>query len=511
MIKANRWSHVAVTYDGSGKGEGVQFFLNGVRQPTKVTHNSLRRGDDTSEPSNLVAATPLKIGQRSRGETFDGHIRMVQIHDQVLPATSWMLAAKSGEVRSALQAQSRTPAQEKTLRDFVLNQEPTYLEQTEHRDQLIAEQTRIRERSPITHIQREKDRPAMANILMRGAYDQPGEEVVANTPHAMHPMASDAPRNRLGLAQWVIDPQNPLTARVTVNRFWQEVFGRGLVETVEDFGVTGTLPSHPELLDYLAVQFQESKWDVKTLFKQIFTSATYQQSAKVTPLKTRLDRDNRLLSRGPRFRMDAEMIRDAALASGDLLTKKMFGPGVKPYQPINIWEIVGLPNGNTRKYERDSGAALFRRSIYTFWKRMAPPPNLETFGAPNREVCTVRRERTNTPLQALVMLNDEQFVEAARGLATAAIRAAGDADATDAVLDWIAARQLSRNWTAAERSILDESHQAYLSHFQQHPEAADDLLDVGVTSATSSVSPAALAAWTMVCNQTMNLDETLTK
>ena len=230
-------------------------------------------------------------------------------------------------------------------------------------------------------------------------------------------MPADLPRNRLGFAHWLLRPEHPLTARVTVNRFWQEIFGTGIVRTSGDFGVTGELPSHPELLDWLAVEFRESGWDIKKFFKLLVTSAAYRQSAVATPEKLEKDPENRLLSRGPRFRMDAEMIRDYALAASGLLVQKIGGPSVKPYQPEGVWEAVAMIGSNTRDYRRDSGEKLYRRSMYTFWKRAAPPASMDIFNAPSRETCTVRRERTNTPLQALVTLNDPQFVEAARFLA----------------------------------------------------------------------------------------------
>ena len=237
------------------------------------------------------------------------------------------------------------------------------------------------------------------------------------------PCRPSLPRNRLGLAQWLVRPEHPLTARVMVNRFWQEVFGTGLVRTAGDFGVTGELPSHPELLDWLAVDFRESGWDVKRLFRMMVESSTYRQSAATTTEKREKDPQNRLLSRGPRFRMDGEMIRDAALACGGLLVGTLGGPSVKPYQPEGVWEAVAMPESNTHFYKPDHGDRLYRRSLYTFWKRSAPPASLDVFNAPTRETCTIRRERTNTPLQALVTLNDPQFVEAARALAQQSPRA----------------------------------------------------------------------------------------
>jgi hypothetical protein len=349
----------------------------------------------------------------------------------------------------------------------------------------------------------------MAHILMRGAYDKPGDQVGASTPAALHPLPQDARPDRLGLAHWVIDPANPLTARVTVNRFWQEAFGRGIVATPEDFGVTGAAPSHPELLDWLAVEFRESGWDVKKLFKLMLTSATYRQAAEVTPEKLEKDRDNALLSRGPRYRMDAEMVRDYALAASGLLSPKMYGPGVRPYQPEGIWDIVGLPGGDTRDYVQDKGESLYRRTIYNFWKRMAPPPNLEAFNAPSREVCTVRRERTNTPLQALVTLNDPQFVEAARRLAENAMKAGGD-DIVK-VMATIIEAVLCRPMTDPETAIVSESYRELLAFYQSDAAAAKALVLVGDSTADQALDLSKLAAWTMVCNQVMNLDEALNK
>ncbi|MEM1224263.1 MAG: DUF1553 domain-containing protein [Planctomycetota bacterium] len=508
-IQAKKWMHVAATYDGSGKAAGVKLFVNGAPRETRINKNTLQINGES--PPNLTTSTPLRVGQRSRGENFKGMVRQIRIDEGI--AANWQLEvmAKTTTVERLLGMSSPNKNQLSQLRQFhVAVTEPSYAELSERVDSLSAERDAIVARSPMTHIQREKPMMAKTNMLLRGEYDQIGEEVMAATPEAMHPLADDAPRNRLGLAQWVVAPDNPVTARVTVNRFWQELFGRGLVVTSEDFGVTGALPSHPELLDHLTIQFQNDGWDVKAFFRRIFNSSTYRQAAIATPDKIRLDRDNVALSRGPRFRMDAEMIRDQSLAVSGLLSPEMYGPGTRPYQPGNIWEVVGLPGGDTRNYVRGSGSELYRRTIYTFWKRMAPPPNLETFGAPNREVCVVRRERTNTPLQALVTLNDVTYVESARLLATRVIHDAGN-DTMDARFDWLAARLLSRDWNPAERSILDESVQAYLEHYQTHPDDADALLSVGETPVDDSIPPAHLAAWTMLCNQTLNLDEVLNK
>ena len=279
-------------------------------------------------------------------------------------------------------------------------------------------------------------------MLYRGEYDKRRDPVKADTPAMLPPMPAEFPKNRLGLAKWLVRPENPLTARVTVNRFWQQLFGEGIVRTTGDFGMTGEAPSHQELLDWLAVDFRESGWDIKKCFRLIVTSATYRQAATVTPDKLEKDPSNRLLSRGPRFRMDAEMIRDYALAASGLLSPKIGGPSVRPYQPPGVWEAVAMPNGNLSKYEQDHGDSLYRRSMYTFWKRSAPPASMEIFNAPTREACTIRRDRTDTPLQALVTLNDTQFIEAARILAELALKDGGSTP--DARLDFIARRLLAR-------------------------------------------------------------------
>jgi hypothetical protein len=346
-------------------------------------------------------------------------------------------------------------------------------------------------------------------VLERGEYDRRGEQVSAATPAILPPFPADAPRNRLGLAKWLLLPQHPLTARVTVNRFWQEVFGTGLVQTTGDLGVSGELPVNQELLDWLAVDFRTHGWDVKRLLRMMVLSAAYRQSAEVTPLKLEKDPANRLLSRGPRFRMDAEMIRDYALAASGLLVRRQGGPSVKPYQPEGVWEAIAMNVSNTRSYQRDSGDSLYRRSMYTFVKRMAPPASLDIFNAPNREFCVVRRERTNTPLQALVTLNDEQFVEAARRLAERAVEAPGQSD--EQRLQRMGEAVLCRPLNAEELSVLLESLQQLRSYYVSHSEDAKLLSRVGEYRWNEQLSVEQLAAWTMLCNQLLNLDEVVNK
>jgi hypothetical protein len=371
------------------------------------------------------------------------------------------------------------------------------------------EQDTLRARGTIAHVMQERPEPAKAHVLFRGEYDQRRDEVTPDTPDVLPPFPEGLPRNRLGLAQWLMLPEHPLTARVTVNRFWQEVFGTGLVKTTGDFGVSGELPEHAQLLDWLAVDFRESGWDVQRLFRQIVLSATYRQAAVTTPEKRERDPDNRLLSRGPRFRMEAEMVRDYALAASGLLVSKIGGPSVKPYQPPGVWEAIAMNVSNTRSYQVDQGENLYRRSLYTFWKRMAPPASMEIFNAPTREFCVVRRDRTNTPLQALVTLNDPQFVEVARHLAQRALTEfEGDQQQR---FDWLGRQLIARRWHAYELPILTQVLAGLRDHYTTHPDDVASLLAVGESSADPALDPCELAAWTMLVNTVMNKDEVLCK
>ena len=374
---------------------------------------------------------------------------------------------------------------------------------------LQQEEAAIRSRGTVAHVMQEKPESPMAHVLFRGEYDKRRDAVKPDTPKALPAMPTDLPRNRLGFAKWLLSPDHPLTARVTVNRFWQEVFGTGIVRTAGDFGIMGEQPSHPELLDWLAVEFRESSWDMKKFFKLLVTSATYRQAAITTAEKREKDPQNRLLSRGPRFRMDGEMIRDYALAASGLLVRKFGGPSVKPYQPEGVWEAVAMIGSDTRDYTVDSGEGLYRRSMYTFWKRAAPPASMEIFNAPTRETCTVRRERTDTPLQALVTLNDPQFVESARYLAQTALKQGGDS--IGGRIQFLAKRLLARAFRAEEAEVVRASLDELLAHYKAHPEDAKKLLSVGASKLDPSQDAATLAAWTMLVNQLMNLDEVLNK
>lgn len=359
---------------------------------------------------------------------------------------------------------------------------------------------------PTTLVAKEMDKPRETFMLVRGEYDKKGDKVTFGVPSIMSPFPKDAPRNRLGLAQWLTDPGHPLTARVIVNRYWQQYFGVGLVKTSDDFGIQGEPPSHPQLLDWLATEFVRSGWDVKRLQRLIVTSATYRQTSKSSPELHARDPENRLLARGPRFRVDGEVVRDSALFVGGLLVEKLGGRSVKPFEPAGLWEAVSF--NNSQKYVQDRGEGNYRRSLYTYWKRQSPPPNMLLFDAPTREYCVVRRPRTNTPLQALALLNDPQFVEASRGLGHRMLRDGGDT--TRKRLAYGFRLATGRVPTADEIKLLDGLLEAERAEFLQDKASAAKLIAVGEYQAPG-VDPVELAAWTTVASTLLNLDEAVTK
>jgi len=499
------WHHVFVTYDGSGKGSGVKIYVNGALQKTSVEVDSLRH--------SIQSDTPFKLGQRREGSRVDGVVLQdVRLYNRQIPAAGVASLARSPQLAKILtKAPDQRSAEERQqlLDWYLLNVDPPSLTLKQELAALDEEKTGIQARSAVTHVMQEKESPAEAWLLLRGAYDKRGERLTPATPAVLPPMSPDLPKNRLGLAEWLLKPEHPLTARVTVNRFWQEIFGTGLVASPGDFGVSGQQPTHPELLDWLAVEFREKGWNVKELFRLIVTSATYRQQANVTPGLLARDPANKLLTRGPRFRMDAEMVRDYALSTSGLLVNKIGGPSVRPYQPDGIWDAVAMPESNTRNYKADTGEGLYRRSMYTFWKRAAPPASMDTFNAPARENCTIKRERTNTPLQALNTLNDIQFIEAARVLAQTTLQQADTS--TPGRLNFIARRILSREFTQDEQVILIASLINLTRDYQATPDEAARLISTGESKPDSTLPAPELAAWTLIVNQVMNLDETLNK
>jgi hypothetical protein len=504
-IEPKKWTHVFVTYDGSAKASGVKIYVNG-----KIVETD---SDDKKLTDTIRNNVPVTIAHRSDGGVVKNvGLQDVRIYERALKPeevaeiarntrAAW-LAGKSAEAITKEEKDELYPAWLAVL-DEPFKKEAATLAKLEQEDR------DIRARGSVAHVFKEKPSEATAYVLYRGEYDRRRDRVLAATPEVLPPMADELSRNRLGLAKWLVSPQHPLTARVTVNRFWQEVFGTGLVRTTGDFGVSGELPSHPELLDWLAVDFQESGWDVKRIFKQIVMSSTYRQSAVTTPEKLQKDAQNRLLARGPRFRMDAEMVRDYALAASGLLVSKIGGPSVKPYQPEGVWEAVAMKESDTHDYHQDHGEALYRRSMYTFWKRAAPPASMDIFNAPTRETCTVRRERTDTPLQALVTLNDTQFIEAARHLAERAMKESGKAPRQR--LNFMAEHLLARPLRNEELSVCESILDDLLKNYRAHKDEVEALLAVGESKCDERLNKPELAAYTMAANELMNLDEVLNK
>ena len=505
QVNPGVWTHLFVTYDGSSRASGIKIYFNGEPQTTETNTDSL------SQP--IRTQVPLKLGQRHTTARLDQTvIHTLRLYDRALSPHEVGFLGGASRAADFL----KTPADKRSKEDqdavFAWWRgaiDPASQKLHEQLARLEKEEAAIRERSTIAHVMHERTEPAMAHLLFRGEYDKRRDSVKADTPDVLPAMPPEFPKNRLGLAQWLVRRENPLPARVAVNRLWQEIFGTGLVRTTGDFGVSGELPTHPELLDWLALEFQASGWDVKRLARLLVESATYRQSAAVTEAKREKDPHNRLLSRGPRFRMDAEMIRDTALSSSKTLVGKLGGPSVKPYQPDGVWEAVAMPESNTHDFRPDHGDRLYRRGLYTLWKRSAPPASLDIFNAPSREVCTVRRERTNTPLQALVTLNDPQFIEAARALAQSALEHGGDS--SELRIDYIAKRLLARPFRAEELAVAGASLSKLNAYYQSNPDEAVRLIAVGESKADPALPPATLAAWTMLANELMNLDEFLNK
>ncbi len=427
------------------------------------------------------------------------------LHQSKSPPTPLALA----KIIEKPQAQ-RSETERRQLRDWwLLNQGSKPL-----REALATLQQAEKQRSqlnsgyPATMIMSELPTPRKTHVLIRGEYDKPGEQVHSATPQTLPPMPDEFPRNRLGLAKWLVMPDHPLTARVAVNRFWQQLFGTGIVKTAADFGSQGDWPSHPELLDWLAVEFVESGWDIKSLLKKIVMSSTYRQSGRGSAHKSDIDPENRLLSRGPRLRLDAEVIRDSALSASGLLSTRIGGPSVFPYHPQGLWQEINNRPGYSRTYKQDSGEKLYRRSMYTFWKRTVPPPSMAAFDAPEREYCQISRSRTNTPLQAFVLLHDPQFVEAARHLASRMLESADDDRQR---LHAGFQRCHTRPPTMQETRVLLSELTSRRKQYTSDPESARQLIAVGESAVDSTIPDHELAAWTSVARVMMNLSEFVTK
>lgn len=488
------------------KGKGRGWAIDG---PTKKEN---RRAMFLLErPVSPMAGAQVLL--RLRHEAIGYHnIGRFRISSTAVPAALVKLngGADLGKIKAilALAADKRTPAQKKDLEAYYLSTVSSPVKTAE--DLLAAKQKALNDFEttlPTSMVMKESAKMRDAFVLNRGEYDKPGEKVGMAVPSWLHPMPKDAPMNRLGLAKWLVSTDNPLTARVWVNRQWERLFGVGLCKTTENFGFQAEYPVHPELLDWLAAEFMKSGWDMKHLLKLIVTSRAYQQSARVTPAMLERDPDNRLLARGPRFRLAGEVVRDQALAVGGLLVPKVGGPSVRPYMPEGVWDETSK-YGDLRGYKADVGEGLYRRTIYTIWKRTAAPPTMMLFDAPTREICTVKRSRTNTPLQALAMLNEVTFVEAQRGLAELMMK---QEDSPEKRLAYGYLRATGRTVDAQTQGILLRGLNERRAWFAAHPDEARRAITQGASTPDPKLDPVELAAYTTTAGVLMNLDRVVTR
>ena len=500
-LESKEWTHVVITSDGSGKAAGITIFANGKPLSTKIDQDTLT--------STIAANVPLRIGSAVKNKT-KFQLADLRFYERAVDAAGISRIRHQPLYDIAqLPENKRTAEQKKEFRAYLRRSFDAALGEAD--DKLITateEHKTYNDNLPTVMVMHEMEKPRATNILQRGLYDHPGEVVESGTPAAFLPMPKNAPRNRLGLAQWIVNPENPLTARVAVNRMWERFFGIGLVKTTENLGSQAEPPSHPELLDYLATEFIRIGWDMKAFQRQIVLSATYRQSSATTPAIAENDPENRLLSHGPRFRLQAEILRDQALAIAGSLHEEIGGPSVRPYQPPGIWdEMSGY--GNLHNYKHDSDQNRNRRSIYTIWKRTTPPPTMTIFDMASREYCVVRRSRTNTPLQALALLNDVTYVESARLLAERMMSDGGKTPSERITYGY--RRAISRAPTKEELTILTNGLQKRLAHFKSDTEGAKKLLAQGDTKANPQLDPAELAAYSITASTILNLDETMTK
>ncbi len=503
-LKPDEWQHVFVTYDGSGKAAGVKIYVDGKLQEWTIEQDNL--------VGTIKSKGPFYLGRRNGGSHFNGLIDDVRVYARSL-AEAEVAAISGNDVVTPLLAKAaaeRSDAENATLRKHYLNVvDELYKTLLQQQAQLTSQIAELKQ--PVANVMIMNDAEEMRKtyVLARGDYASPLKDhtVQPGVPAALPALPPGASSNRLGLATWLTQPNHPLTARVAVNRYWAMLFGEGIVRSLEDFGAQGEWPSHPALLDWLAVDFVENGWDIKRTIKQMVMSSTYRQSSAVTSEKLAADPENRLLSRGSRFRLQAEFVRDNALAASGLLVRDIGGPGVKPYQPPGLWNEVSL-DGNLR-FEPDTGEKLYRRSMYTYWKRSAPAPSMTIFDAPTREKCSLKRSRTNTPLQALVTMNDPQFVEAARVLAEAAFRANGTSP--EQQISFAYRRAAGVVPSAGILAVLREAYSDELARFRNDPESAEKFLSIGESKRDESLDVATHAALAAVCSMILNLDETLTR
>ena len=507
-LEPNQWHHLAVTYDGSGKAAGVKLYVNGEPQTPGVVVDKLTGA--------ITIDQPFWIGNGHPAAKLKGLIDEVRVYDRVLALDEIrQLPGLSIQSLLAIKVKKRNEEQTRRVREFYLEHHaPTEWRDTYRSSLDLKKKMEQLQRSlPDVMVMQEQEKPRATKVLIGGDYNNPGDEVSMGTPAALPTMDANWPQNRLGLARWLVAPKHPLTARVAVNRLWQMHFGVGLVRTAEDFGTQGEPPSHGDLLDWLATEFVRGDWDVKAMQRQIVTSAVYRRSSKVTPELLDRDPQNRLLARGPRHRLSAELIRDQALSVSGLLIAEIGGPSVKPYQPPGLWREVAFDlsgaNLTAQVYKQDTDSKLYRRSMYTFWKRTAPPPTMLLFDAPDRERCVVRREATSTPLQALVLMNDPTYVEASRKLAERMMTEAGPK--AEERINYGFRIVTSRQATERELAMLIDLYGRQQARFTADASLAEMLLEVGESKRNETLATDELAAFTIIANIILNLDETVTR
>lgn len=501
------WHHVMLVFDGKLTGsQATSLYVDGKQVAANPEPNTVS--------GTLNTTVPLRLGSREAGASkLTGNVALqdFRFYKMKLSEVEIALLASNKTISTlaAIPAASRTPAQNTALFEHFINAvDAPSIELLREKAKLNAEAAVGAKGTTSLVFEEKKGELPFAHVLERGSYTAKGEKVFPNTPAMLLPMPEDAPKNRLGLAKWLNDPKNPLPPRVTMNRLWANFFGVGIVETAGDFGIMGARPTHPKLLDWLAAEFISSGWDYRHMAKTIATSHAYRQASTVTPEKLEKDYSNTLISRGPRLRLDAEQIRDLALAASGSLSPKVGGAPVKPYQPVGVWEAVGMKECNTKDYKQDTGEALYRRSIYTFWKRTAAPPTMEILDAPTRETFCLQRGRSNTPLQALALMNDPQFVETSRNLAAKAL---AEKQGFDERLDFISLRLLNRKFIGADRAQIKSTLEAALENYTAKPEDARLSISTGESKAPATIPVPELAAWSLLTSLLFNLDETVTR
>ena len=486
-----------------GSNDAIKIWLN-----DRVVHdNDIQRGVEANQDQIRV---DLKEGENillmkvvNYGNAYAFYFANTQEQTGDFPVAIEMILAKAEA--------DRKPAESQALRTFYRKvNAPAWQALDTELAAKVQEKTDFEKGLPTAMVMDQMAEPRETFVLMRGQYDLQGEKVEPGLPDCLPAPAEGDPKDRLGFAKWLMDPSNPLPARVTVNRYWQRYFGVGLVKTTEDFGSQGEVPSHPELLDWLATEFVNRGWDIRHIHRLIVTSATYRQESRRRPDTVEVDSQNRLLAYAPRLRLEAEAVRDNALAISGLLKREVGGPSVRPYQPLGLWKEVGYGGGFTAQvFTLGEGDELYRRSMYTFWKRTSPPPSMMLFDAPNRENCTVKRSRSNTPLQALTLLNDPQFVEASRFLAERIMKEGGETviERLNHAFELAVARPV----TDGEAAVLKDLFETERAGFVAEPERAEKLLAVGQAPADTTLDHVELATWSTVASVILNMDETITK